>query len=318
MGCANIALRSVIPTICGLEDFELMAVASRDKAKAEAAAKTFGCQPLEGYDALLKTDVDAIYMPLPTGLHEEWVLKALDAGKHLLVEKSFGLSLASTQRMCAAAEKHGVVIMENFMYRQHRQQKIVADMLADQAIGAIRVFKASFGFPPLDHGNFRYQAGVGGGALLDAGAYTLNAALLFLGNDLEVLSATLLIDEERAVDIGGTASLIAKGGIPVQLAWGFDHFYQCGLDVWGQKGRLTTNRTFTAGPSFRPTVCIESPEQIIETLLPADHHFRNRLQLFAARIHSGSVAESTLELLDQSRLLDRVHSIAIRSGDPQK
>jgi len=315
MGCANIAIRSVIPAICSGDEFELVAVASRDKTKAESVAKTFACQPLDGYEALLDADVDAIYMPLPTGMHEEWVLKSLEVGKHLLVEKSFGLTLAATRAMCDAAEKHKLVVMENFMYRQHRQQKIVADLLSSEAIGAVRLFKASFGFPPLDPANFRYDAALGGGALLDAGAYTINAASHFLGSSLEVLSATLRIDEERGVDVGGTAALVADGRIPVQLAWGFDNFYQCGVDVWGQKGRLTTNRTFTAGPGFRPTVRVETLEQTTETLLPADQHFANRLSLFASRIGTGAVGESTREVLEQSRLLDRVRSVALHCGD---
>jgi len=318
MGCANIAVRSVIPAICILEEFELVAVASRNKTKAGSVAKTFGCQALEGYEALLESDVDAIYMPLPTGLHEEWVLKALNAGKHLLVEKSFGIDLASTRTMCAAAEKHSLVVMENFMYRQHSQQRIVADLLASKVIGEIQVFKASFGFPPLDQANFRYDAAVGGGALLDAGAYTLNAASHFLGSMIEVLAATIFVDTMREVDTGGTASLIAGGRVPVQLAWGFDNFYQCGVDVWGQKGRLTTNRTFTAAPGFRPSVRVETAEQTTETLLPADHHFANRLRLFSHRISSAAVRESTQEILEQSRLLEEVRKVAVRCGDSQK
>ena len=87
LGCANIARRSVIPAIKSIAEFELLAIASRTKEKAEGFAQEFNCEAIHGYQELIdRKDIDVIYMPLPTGLHEEWSVKALEAGKHILIE----------------------------------------------------------------------------------------------------------------------------------------------------------------------------------------------------------------------------------------
>lgn len=96
MGCANIAKRSVIPTIKSLGAYELVAIASRTSEKAQEFAQIFDCEAITGYGNLLtREDIDAVYMPLPTGLHEEWVLKTLDARKHILIEKSLAENYTS-------------------------------------------------------------------------------------------------------------------------------------------------------------------------------------------------------------------------------
>jgi len=185
MGCANIAKRSVIPEIKLIEDFELSAVASRSKEKADAFAKHFNCEGIDGYDNLLKRDdIDAIYMPLPTGMHEEWVLKTLEAGKHILIEKSLAVDFSSAQKMVEKAKEKGLLIMEDFMFLYHSQHQFVKDLISKGEIGELRCFRSSFGFPPFPPGNFRYDRNMGGGALLDAAAYTVRASQLFLGMDL--------------------------------------------------------------------------------------------------------------------------------------
>src|SRR5258708_37754162 len=123
MGCANIALRSVIPAILELHDkFDLVAIASRTPEKALKAADQFNILPVTGYDNLLaRDDIDAIYMPLPTGLHEKWVTNALEAGKHVFAEKSLAVDYDSAQRLIELARARKLLLMENFMVRFHSQ-----------------------------------------------------------------------------------------------------------------------------------------------------------------------------------------------------
>ena len=100
MGCANFAWRSMIPAIIECNSVDLVALASRSQDKAQKFSRRFHCDALVGYETLLsRKDIEAIYIPLPTGIHEEWVVKALEAGKHLLVEKSFAENFASAKRM---------------------------------------------------------------------------------------------------------------------------------------------------------------------------------------------------------------------------
>lgn len=313
MGCANIARRSVIPAILAVPELRLAGIASRSPDKGREFARQFGCDFLGGYPDLLdRPDVDAIYMPLPPGLHAEWAAKALLAGKHLLIEKSLATSLPEAERLVALARKTRLVMMENYMFQYHAQQAAVKNILRE-ALGEIRLFRATFCFPPLSAGNFRYDPSLGGGALYDAGGYPLKACQLFMGSDLAVLSACLNSNAE-GVDIWGGAMLSAsvRGAcIPLQIAFGFDQFYQCGIEVVGQNGRLTTSRTFTAGEGFVPSALLETPNRKQEIQLPADNHFQRTLELFCQRIRAGDGSGACDENLCQARLQDRVRQIAV-------
>jgi NDP-hexose-3-ketoreductase len=307
MACANIAQKSVIPAIlsCGFTD--LVAVASRSSQKAQQFAAQFECEAVTGYENLLsRDDIDAIYMPLPTGLHEEWVTKSLEAGKHVLVEKSFASDYPSARLMVDLARRSNLLVMENFMFLYHSQYDFVKDQFEKGAIGELRNFRSSFGFPPMQQENFRYDKALGGGALLDAGAYTLRACQLFLGFDLDVEAATLLTPEDAGVDIFGGAYLASASGSFAQVSFGFDNFYQCNCELWGSKGKLIVHRAFTAGPEFRPTISIEKQGESLDHLMEPDNHFVNLLEEFARCIRSGDFAGKYQEIENQARLMDQL------------
>lgn len=312
MGCANIAKRSVIPAILANDNFKLIAIASRTLAKAKEFGQLFEIKGIEGYENLLQDDIDAVYIPLPTGLHEEWVSKALKAGKHVLVEKSFGLNHLSTCRMLDLAESQELVAMENFMFPFHNQHQAVMDILNEGIIGSIRNFRATFSFPPLPKDNFRYQTDVGGGAILDAAAYTVKAAQVFLGNELELLSASMQIDSKRNVDITGSAHLVYNNRVPVQLSWGFDNYYQCGVEILGSKGKLTTNRTYTARAGFEPSALVETPGESKEVKLPADDHFEKMLNEFSNRIRNNQYLSSAEEIRQQSYWMGEIQKKSVK------
>jgi len=283
LGCANIARRSVIPAIKSMEQFELIAIASRTLSKANDFAAQFDCSPIEGYDELLSTkDIDAVYIPLPTGMHLEWITKSLEAGKHVLCEKSLVENYSEAQQIIKLAKEKKLLIAENFMFPFHSQQAYVKTLLAEGEIGELRNFRSSFGFPPFaDKNNIRYQKELGGGALLDAGTYPTKAAQMILGNELTVLSAHLYIDKNLDVDLWGSALLKSEDqNITAQLSFGFDNFYQCNYEIWGSKGKITVHRSFTAGPGFMPTITIEKQGISTTQTLKADNHFINLLENF--------------------------------------
>lgn len=312
MGCASIARRSLIPAFIAHPQFELIAIASRSAEKSSLFSKEFDCIGVVGYEKLLDQDIDAVYIPLPTGLHDQWVTKSLQSGKHVFVEKSFGKDLASTNSMLKIAMDSKLVAMENFMFPFHSQHKGLLKLVNEGEIGKIQLFRATFCFPPLDPENFRYQAEIGGGALLDAGAYTTKAALEVLGSKLSLLSASMGLHQGKQVDVSGSAHLLFNEKIPVQLAWGFDHFYQCEIQILGSLGKITTSRSFTANIGFEPLIVIETPKGKDEIKLPSDNHFQNVLTEFARRISSCAYEESAREIKDQSTLLNSILQTATR------
>ncbi len=169
IGCANIAQKHMIPAINIMDEFELIAVSSRSKDKADQFAKRFSCEGIDGYEKLFRrNDIDAVYIPLPTGLHEEWVIKALQSGKHVLSEKSLSVSFSSTRKIVTVAKLCKRFVMENLMFQYHSQHTFVRNMIKENQIGKIRFFTGSFGFPPVNNNSFRYNRYLGGGSLLDA------------------------------------------------------------------------------------------------------------------------------------------------------
>ena len=306
LGCANIAKRSVIPALLTIHEFELVAIASRTKTKAKEFAAEFGGEAIEGYQNLLdRKDIDAIYMPLPTGLHEEWIIKALDAGKHILVEKSFAMNYDSAQMMVRKAKEKNLLIMENFMFLYHGQHNFVKQLMEDGEIGELRCFRSSFGFPPLANDNFRYNKELGGGALLDAAAYTIRASQLFLGNELTVAASNLNYNHST-VDIFGGAYLKSKTGIFSEVAFGFDNFYQCNYELWGSKGKITAQRAFTPAANFKPTITLEIQGKVFNYEVDAENHFVNILHEFKRCIFENDRDKKYIEILNQSRLLQEL------------
>jgi dTDP-3,4-didehydro-2,6-dideoxy-alpha-D-glucose 3-reductase len=302
----------MIPALLQLKDrFELVAVASRDATKAESFAKEFGCQAVTGYAALIaREDVDALYVPLPTGLHLKWVGRAIAAGKHVYVEKSFASALVESETLIDAARDAGVAAMEGYMFLYHRQQATVGEWLRDGAIGELRHFHGSFGFPPLPEDDFRYDDTVGGGALMDAAGYPLRAAYLFLGRDLQVRAASVWGPRECGTIIWGSAYLTSQAGVGASIAFGFDNFYQCRYELWGSRGKIAAERAYTPGPSFSPRLVLETVDGSRELLVEPDDHFVAALNEFARIIDEPERREEHYkQIVAQSQSLQTIRTL---------
>lgn len=309
MGCSSFAQRAMIPALQECGTMELVCVASRTLEKASEVASAFGCEAVAGYDALLKRkDIDAVYMPLPTGLHGEWCTKALEAGKHLLVEKSFAGNYESAQRMLKLAKKKNCLVFENFQFQTHGQWKKIKSYMTSEELGKIHLVRSTFGFPPLPKDNFRWNKELGGGALLDAGAYMAKVVQLLLGIGVEVVGASLQMDEETGVEKYGEAMFRNDSGQVAQVAFGFDYFYQCRVELLGTKGKLSTNRVFTAPPGFEPAFLIEKQNESEEITLPADNHYLNMWNWFSDVVATGDYLLHWDSLLDQARLIQSIRN----------
>jgi predicted dehydrogenase len=178
LSTASIGVNCFIPGALKARNCEVVAIGSRDGDRAHEVAARFVIPRTYGsYDALLADpDVDAIYNPLPNGLHADWTLKAAQAGKAILVEKPSCRDAAEAAALANACATEGVVLMEAFMYRFHPQHERVRALLAGGAIGELCGVQTAFSFhmQPLDPGNVRLQAPLAGGALMDVGCYPVS------------------------------------------------------------------------------------------------------------------------------------------------
>ncbi|MFF9852782.1 Gfo/Idh/MocA family protein [Streptomyces litmocidini] len=314
LGCADIALRRMLPAMAAHPDVAITAIASRDEAKAKEAAAPYGAAAVHGYAELLRRDdVDAVYVPLPAALHAEWTEAALRAGKHVLAEKPLTTDLVLTGRLLDLARDSGLGLMENVMFVHHHVHLAVRELVADGKIGELHAFHAAFGIPRLPDTDIRYAPELGGGALWDVGIYPLRAALHFLGDDLDVLGAHLARGSGRQVETSGAALLRTDGGVTAQVSFGLDHAYRSSYELWGSEGRIVVDRAYTPPADHSPVIRLERRTGTEEIRLDPDDQVGNTVAAFVRSVRSGRGPAYDREVpLRQAELLDAVRRAGLR------
>ncbi|MGK5729255.1 Gfo/Idh/MocA family protein [Streptomyces sp. URMC 124] len=316
LGCADIALRRMLPAVERTEGIVLTAVAARDAARAERVAQQYGAEAAAGYAELLeRDDVDAVYVPLPSSLHAEWTERALLGGKHVLAEKPMTLDAGETARLVELARSRGLVLMENFMFVHHPQHRRVRQLLDEGAIGELRTLHAAFTIPPRPDGDIRYRADLGGGALFDVGVYPLRAAQLLLGPGLEVAGADLRTDPERGVDVAGSVLLARPDGVTAHLTFGMEHHYTSRYEVLGSAGRLRLDHAFTTPAGHRPVIAIERQGGAEELELEAFDQVTAAVRAWVTSIGSGAGTTTGEATVRHAQLVADVHRAGqVRGG----
>jgi D-xylose 1-dehydrogenase (NADP+, D-xylono-1,5-lactone-forming) len=181
--------RALIPPLRVSKRNQLLAVASRTQESADKYAREWKIPRAHAsYEALLADpDIDVIYISLPNRLHAEWTIRAVEAGKHVLCEKPLALSVEEVGAVKSAAQKHGRVVMEAFMYRHHPQTLKVQELVRDGSLGTLKLIRGSFSFLLSREGDVRLDPALGGGSIWDIGCYPISYARTVVGADpLEV------------------------------------------------------------------------------------------------------------------------------------
>ena len=252
LGAAKIGLKKVIPGMQKGELCEVTAIASRDRGKADEAARSLGIAKAYGsYEELLADpEIDAIYNPLPNQLHVPWSIKAAEAGKHVLCEKPLSLSVAEARQLLAVRDRTGVKIGEAFMVRTHPQWLRVRELVKSGRIGELRAATGFFSYFNNDPKNIRNIPEYGGGAVMDIGCYPINTSRFVFGEEPTRVLGLVERDPQMRVDRLTSAMLDFPSGqstftcsmqlVPYQRS----HFF-------GTKGRIEVEIPFNA-PLDRP------------------------------------------------------------------
>ncbi|MFI7011980.1 Gfo/Idh/MocA family protein [Streptomyces sp. NPDC050145] len=310
IGCANIAVRRMLPAFASSPDIEVAAVASRDPDKARQVAERFDCRAVHEYGELLEQDdIHAVYVPLPAALRPRWVEAALRAGRHVLAEKPISTRYTRTGDLLELAASRGLVLMENVMFVHHRRHEAVRHLIAEGALGELRSFHAAFTIPPLAESDIRYRPELGGGALMDVGIYPLRAALHLLGPELDLIGACLVQGAGRQVDTSGAALLRTPGGVTAQITFGMEHTYRSAYELRGSEGSLTVDRAFTPPAGDVPVIGLHRGAKAEEIRLEPNDQVAATVAAFAAAVRAGTPPD-TRDTLRQSELLDRMSRTA--------
>ena len=282
---------------------EVVSVASRERSRAEAFARTHGIARAVSYDELLADrEVDAIYNPLPNSLHAEWSIAALGAGKHVLCEKPLAVDEAQAKTMFAAADANGVVLVEAFPYMFQPQTLEIERLVRGGAIGELRLMFATFGFTIDDPANVRLAPALAGGALMDAGCYPVSFVRQLFGRRPERVSAIARF--AHGVDQTLAATLEFAGGGIAQISCSFATAVHRRAIIAGATGVIDTdfhNHTNrAAAPSFQLKRSTDWAAAFETVAVPSEDGFRLEIEAFAAMIagadHAAITARRTASL----------------------
>ena len=202
LGTAKIAVEKVIAAMQGSALTQVVAIASRDIAKARAAANRLGIPRSYGsYQELIDDpDIEAIYNPLPNHLHVPWSIRAAEQGKHVLCEKPIALTAREARELLEARDRTGVQIGEAFMVRTHPQWLKVKEIIASGKIGELRLIAGHFSYYRRDPGDIRSRVDWGGGALMDVGCYPITLSRWLFGAEPTEVIGLIERDPDMKVD----------------------------------------------------------------------------------------------------------------------
>lgn len=295
LSTADIGMRKVTPAIMKSAHSEVVAIASRDLARARAAADTLGIAKAYGsYEELLADpEIDAIYNPLPHHLHVELTLAANAAGKHVLCEKPIALSAQEAMKLRACRSDR--LVMEAFMVRFHGQWKRAREIVRSGELGEVRAVRGLFSYFNDDPNNVRNIAEIGGGATLDIGCYPVTAGRFFF--EAEPTRVLSLIDRDPTFQTDRQASVIADFGQGRQLVFlvSTQLANAQSIEVIGTKGRLELIVPFNAPQG-------EATAILVDEGLSPDGHLARR-EIIAPQDQYTEMAEAfALAVLGQGEL----------------
>lgn len=318
LSTANIGRAAVIPAIAASSNGVLSAVASRDADKARDFAEANGIPRAHGsYEALLDDEeVDALYVPLPNSLHKEWTLRALERGKHVLCEKPLALDAAECREMAAAAETHGRVLMEAFMYRFHPRTERVLALLREGAVGQLRQIRSTFTFRLRSDTNIRLDPDLGGGALMDVGCYCVNVSRTLAGDE-PVEAQAFATWTDRGVDAELSGALRFESGLVARFDCALTLERRERFEVAGTDGTLVVDSAFLPGTGDVDVHTQRGREgETSETVTGADE-YRRMVEHFADAVRTGApVRYAAEEAARNMRAIEALYASARDGGRP--
>jgi predicted dehydrogenase len=318
LGAAKITPGALIKPARTIPEVEVVAVAARDRARAEKFAEKHGIATVhDSYDAVLRDpDVLAVYNPLPNGLHGRWTLAALDAGKHVLCEKPFTANAAEAEKVAAAVDGSGVVVMEAFHYRYHPLVTRVLEIIESGELGDVEHIETRMCIPLPLFRDIRYDLALAGGALMDVGCYAIHQLRTLAGAEPEVVSA-----EARCirpgVDRWARAELRFADGRTgsIECALMSAHLLSIGARVRGTGGTLTVTNMSVPQMFHRLVVKSRDPRSGVESRrnekVTGEATYWYQLKAFAAAVQHGATFPTTpADATANMRVIDDVYRAA--------
>ncbi|RUU61691.1 Gfo/Idh/MocA family oxidoreductase [Mesorhizobium sp. M2C.T.Ca.TU.002.02.1.1] len=315
LSTAKIGREQLLPAIVDSENGVLSAIASRDLSKAKALGERFGARHAFGsYEELLASkEVDGVYIPLPTSQHVEWTAKAIEAGKHVLVEKPLALDAKDIPPLIKLRDQKKVLVCEAFMVVYHPQWIKVRDLIAGGAIGRLRHVQGAFSYYNVDPKNMRNQLDLGGGALPDIGVYPTVSTRFSTGKEPLRVQATIERDKTFGTDI--YSSIRADfGDFELSFYLSTQMAARQVMVFHGEKGFIEVFGPFNAGLYEHHRIELHNQNHTEAQVFrfPGTQQYRLEVEAFVRAAQGGKDRVFTLE---ESVLNQKVIDAIFRAGD---
>lgn len=312
LGAARIAPQALIEPAKDNDDVVVAAVAARDVSRARDFAAKHGIGRVhESYEALIADpDIDAVYNPLPNGLHGRWTLAAVAAGKHVLCEKPFTANAEEAREVAETVAKSDRVVMEAFHYRYHPLSLRVEEIIASGELGRLVRVEAAMCFPLPKFSDIRYQYSLAGGATMDAGCYPVHMARTFGGSTPEVLQARAKLRDPH-IDRAMVAELVFPGGHTgrVECSMWSTQLLRMSARVVGEHGELHVLNPLVPNLFHRMTVRSSDGRRVERFSHRASYAYQ--LDAFAAAVlRGGPVLTPPEDAIENMTVIDAIYRAA--------
>jgi predicted dehydrogenase len=309
IGCSSIAERNTIPAILQSRNAELGFIGSRSIEKAKQFSKQFTCFNYGNYDEVLEQeDIDAVYISLPIGLQEKWILKAANHGKHILCEKSAITSYKSAKKVVDTCKKNKVHVLEGFSFVYHPQHDKIIKIMKQGKIGNNFSFSSKFGFDlPFSNKNFRFKKSLGGGALNDIGCYMIRASNMVFQSKPLSINCTLFFDKKKEIDLKGSILIEYENNRIAIGLFSYCDMFQSTYEIWGSKGIISLERAFNIRKNMKAKINIQTTNNNKSIQLAQHDQFELMINEFCKKLSSRTLNNLIFEkeLLDQALIMDK-------------
>ena len=306
IGCSRVARKYFLPALTSSNKAELKIIGSRTTKRAKEFGYEFDCKNIGSYNDVLNSNVDSVYISLPVGLHEKWVIRAAEAGKHIICEKSSTISYKSAVKMVSKCKNKNVRLLEGFSFRFHPQHEKIKNMIKSGKIGNVSTFVGFFGFPKPSKGDIRWDVKLGGGIINDAGCYPISASRLIFEELPIGIICNLEIDKKKSIDTEINCMIMYKNNKTAYITSKFDNYFQSTYFIWGSKGTISTNRAYAVPKNFNISVFFGKNDLINEIKIHQYDQTRIMIDRFVDEVTKRKKIDFNFEdeLLIQAKIMD--------------
>ena len=306
LGCSRVAKKSVLPALIDSQFGEPVIIGSRNLKDARITAEKYHCT-CGSYDEVLNSkDIDAVYISLPNALHEEWVIKAAEAGKHVWCEKPAALTYKSAKKMVEAARENNVRLFEGFMFLSHPQHKKVRDLIESGALGKLMTFEGCFAYPSPSKDSNLFNGELGGGSYNDSAVYPICASRMIFGDEPISAVCHLSVDPETKVDVKSDMLISYPKGKAAFISSAFGSQFRSTYSILGSSAHVAMERAYAVPKDKATKIFLNSGDSETIISVEAADQFLIMIDDFCRNIILGDKSTKHYEedLLAQARVLD--------------